>query len=177
MSQSHNPQRPRLSAVSMRLRRPIARRSAWRARARLPEIGAGNDEDDECAGKQQQARARARRPPFGENAVDRRDDRDLPERRLQIVNGRQGLAPIGEHDAQHAGLFGEGRQRLGGAEIVGSQSGRRTVVRQRRNDLAGRIGDEDAPAMDQGTGGKRSFDDGRLCRTIRRPRHRQRDRR
>ena len=70
------------------------------------------------------------------------------------MDARQGLPPIGEHDAQHAGLFGEDRQRLGGAEIVGQQSGRRTLVRQRRNDLAGRIGDEDAPAMDQGTGGK-----------------------
>ena len=61
------------------------------------------------------ARHSARTPSIGATIAT------CPKGGFRLWTRRQGLPPIGEHDAQHAGLFGEGRQWLGGAEIVGQQ--------------------------------------------------------
>ena len=96
--------------VGVRAPAPPARNRQRRARsARAPTSRA-------------ERRCEARRAPFGDDGGHRIDDSDLAEAAAQGAHSRQRIRAVGEADAQHASLFGEDRQRLGGAEIIGQRA-------------------------------------------------------
>ena len=143
MSQSHNPQRPRFKAVSMRPRTASKTMSASRARV-------------DCQWKAK-PRMRTTKPVVADrvtvNAVsDRQPARawerrcssaSLAERRLEGANGGEGRGAVGQRRLENAGVGREGGERLRRSENVDQ---RRSGHRRRRcggDDAAVGVGDID----------------------------------
>ncbi len=114
------------------------------ARARsLPEIGAGERQQNAGGATQKNDHAQQRGVPTAEHVDHWMNDGDLPERCVQSLDGGEHFLLAGEVYAHHPGLVGEDRQRLGCPQMVEHRPAG-DAFRIAGDDPSGRIAQQDA---------------------------------